>query len=246
MRNLFLSFFALSLFILGGCETDKVQMTDSGYQYESCKDVAGEPGVPGDFIFIHAKLFAGDSLIFDSRDQGKPTPVQIPTAGEPRGQLSPLQDVIALMSIGDSMRFDYPLDSFAAQRPQLPAGVDFVTYDILVTDIMNPQAFEAWRSNEMKMNDERLVDVETLVTQTYSDYMSGALEGKIKRTESGLGYIIHKQGDGSDNEQTAAGTVTIQDTGLITGAIAGATAGGRFPRVDDKKGAFDLQWKCHR
>lgn len=148
-----------------GCQSQvgNDQKSDSGYAYTMCTDLEGAAGAEGDFIFIHAKLFAGDSLIFDSRDQGEATPVQLPASTDQRGQLAPLQDMIALMSIGDSLRFDYPLDSFKAQRPQLPPDVEFVTYDIIVTDIMTPQKFEIWRGNQMRKTEERYSEIAALV-----------------------------------------------------------------------------------
>ncbi|RLD17900.1 MAG: hypothetical protein DRI69_11320 [Bacteroidetes bacterium] len=206
MRNFLLGALASLTLVVAGCAgaSDSVEKSDSGYAYVMCVDAEGEPGAEGDFIFIHAKLFAKDSMIFDSRDQGEPTPVQLPLASDPRGQLAPLQDMIALMSIGDSLRFDYPLDSFKAQRPQLPPDVEFVTYDIMVMDIMKPQAFETWRSNQMRKTEERYNDIEALVAKNYNAYKNGELDAQIQRTESGLGYIVHKQGVG---ERPVQGTI---------------------------------------
>jgi len=199
MRNLFLGVLASLAVIAIGCQStgENVEISDSGYEYVMCVDEQGDPGAEGDFVFIHAKLFAGDSLIFDSRDQGVATPVQLPLGSDPRGQLAPLQDMIALMSVGDSLRFDYPLDSFKVQRPQLPPGVEFVTYDILVTDIMNTQAFETWRSNQMRKAEDRYKEIEALVQTNYTAFKNGELDDQIRRTPSGLGYIIHKQGEGA-------------------------------------------------
>ncbi len=202
-------------FFAFGCQgqVDNIQNSESGYAYTMCEDHEGAPGSEGDFVFIHAKLFAGDSLIFDSRDQGDATPVQLPLSSDPRGQLAPLQDMIALMSVGDSLRFDYPLDSFKAQRPQLPAGVEFVTYDIVVTDIMTPQKFEIWRGNQMQKTEERYTEIEALVGDNYADFKSGSLDGQIERTKSGLGYIVHKQGVGEN--PVAGSLVDAQYFGIL-------------------------------
>ena len=188
----------LSLFIAGvmlvGCTTEQVQTTDSGYNYITCVDIEGDPGAIGDWVFIHSVGFAGDSLIFDSRSEGEPTPIQLPAADAPRGQLSPLQDVLATMSIGDSIQFEYPIDSFKLGRPPFPEDVDILTYHIRVMDIMTPAQFQTWRSNQMKKSQERLTEVQAEVEQIFADYKAGNLD--IQRTESGLGYVIHKQGRG--------------------------------------------------
>ncbi len=235
MRNLIFGIIASIGFIAVGCEStsESVAKSDSGYEYVMCVDAQGEPAAEGDFVFLHAKLFAGDSLIFDSRDQGEPTPVQIPMANDPRGQLAPLQDMLALMSRGDSLRFDYPLDSFKAQRPQLPAGVEFVTYDIFVTDIMDPQSFETWRSNQMRKTEDRFNEIEALVATNYAAYKSGVLDDQIKRTPSGLGYIVHKQGVG---ELPVQGTIIdAQYFGIL------ASDGGMFDNSFQRGQPFSFQ-----
>ena len=185
------------------CETEQMQFTDSGYSYVTCVDLEGNPGELGDWVFIHAKGLANDSVVFDTRVDGDPTPIQLPQFGAPRGQLSPLQDVLQLMSIGDSMRFDYPLDSFQSAPPMgLPADVTALTYDIKVFDIMSPDQFSTWRANEMKKNSERLASVEEFVLETYQAYKADELD--IQRTASGLGYVIHEQGN---NQRPQVGQV---------------------------------------
>ncbi len=213
MRNLVGIIFGSFALINVGCVNEAVQRSDSGYEYVMCVDEQGEPGAEGNYVFIHTKLFAGDSLIFDSRDQGNATPVQIPLSEAPRGQLAPLQDMIALMSIGDSLRFDYPLDSFKAQRPDLAPEIKFVTYDLVVTDIMNAESFVTWRSNQMRKTEERYDEIAAEVEASYNAYKNGELAGQIQRTESGLGYIIHKQGVG---ERPVPGSIVdVQYFGIL-------------------------------
>ena len=180
---------------LMSCNTESVQTTDSGYNYISCVDLEGNPGVSGDWVFIHSIGYAGDSVIFNSYEEGSATPIQLPPPDAPRGQLSPLQDVLSVMSIGDSVQFEYPVDSFKLQRPAFPGDVEALTYHIKVTDIMTPQQFETWRANEMKKNQERYVEIQEEVMQIFADYKAGNLD--ITRTESGLGYVIHQQGSGA-------------------------------------------------
>ncbi len=194
MNRLILFLFCATGLFLVGCDTENVQTTESGYNYITCVDLEGDPGAAGDWVFIHSVGYAGDSIIFDSRSEGDPTPIQLPMPDAPRGQLSPLQDVLATMSIGDSVQFEYPIDSFKMGRPPFPSDVDVLTYHIRVMDIMNPQQFQTWRSNEMKKSQERLTEVQAEVEQIYADYKAGNLN--IQRTESGLGYVIHKQGSG--------------------------------------------------
>ena len=190
----------IALATLIGCDAEKMQITDSGYNYVTCVDLEGNPGAQGDWVFIHARGTVpsssgqGDSVVFDTHEDGRPTPIQLPTEGAPRGQLSPLQDVLALMSEGDSLQFEYPLDSMSMQSAPLGSHVEAITYHVKVYDIMTPDQFATWRSNEMKKNTERLADIEVIVAETYGKYKANEL--RINRTPSGLGYIIHEEGKG--------------------------------------------------
>ena len=199
---------AICLATLIGCDTEQMQITDSGYNYVTCVDLEGNPGAQGDWVFIHARgtvpssTGQGDSVVFDTHEDGRPTPIQLPQAGAPRGQLSPLQDVLALMSEGDSLRFEYPLDSMSMQAAPMGDHVDAITYHVKVYDIMTPEQFSTWRSNEMKKATERLGEIEEFTSETYGKYTRNELS--INRTESGLGYIIHEQGN---SERAVAGDV---------------------------------------
>jgi len=198
MKQTIMALFAAMVLMTWGCEQEKMQLTDSGYQYVSCVDVEGNPASQGDWIFIHAVTRAGDEVLEDTRERGEPVPIQL--SPDPAvSSRNPFQDVLAMMSIGDSLQLDYPLDSIGAPPPDIPEGVTSLTYELKVYDIMTPAQFEEWRAAQMNKNKALVDEVQAKVEGIYADYKAGNLD--VQRTDSGLGYVIHEEGDGRTAEQ---------------------------------------------
>jgi FKBP-type peptidyl-prolyl cis-trans isomerase FkpA len=197
MKQTIILFFGAALLAFWGCEEEQIQLTDSGYKYVTCVDLEGNPGAPSDWIFIHAVTRAGDEILEDTRERGDAVPIQL--SPDPMQQArNPFQDVLAIMSIGDSIQLEYPLDSIQAPPPDVPEGVTALTYELKVVDIMGPEEFQEWRSEQMSKNRAKVEEVEALVAGIYGDYKAGNLD--IQRTESGLGYVIHEEGNGRTAE----------------------------------------------
>ena len=198
MKQFILGSLVAMMLITWGCEQEKVQLTESGYEYVSCVDLEGNPGSQGDWVFIHAVTKAGDEVLEDTHERGEAVPVQL--APDPSGvSRNPFQDVLAMMSIGDSLQLEYPLDSIGAPPPDVPEDVTALSYEIKVVDIMGPEEFQEWRNEQMNKNKERVGEVQQLVEGIYADYKAGNLD--VQRTESGLGYVIHEEGNGRTPEE---------------------------------------------
>jgi len=197
MKQTIILFFGAALLTFWGCQEEQIQLTDSGYKYVTCVDLEGNPGAPSDWIFIHAVTRAGDEILEDTRERGDAVPIQL--SPDPMQQArNPFQDVLSIMSIGDSIQLEYPLDSIQAPPPDVPEGVTALTYELKVVDIMGPQEFQEWRSEQMSKNRAKVEEVEALVAGIYADYKAGNLD--IQRTETGLGYVIHEVGNGRTAE----------------------------------------------
>ncbi len=197
MKQIITLFFAAAFLAIWGCEEEQIQLTDSGYKYVSCVDLEGNPGAPSDWVFIHAVTRAGEEILEDTRDRGDAVPIQLAPEAMQQSR-NPFQDVLSMMSIGDSIQLEYPLDSIQAPPPDVPEGVTALTYELKVIDIMGPDEFQEWRSQQMSKNREKVEEVEALVAGIYTDYKAGNLE--VQRTESGLGYVIHEEGNGRTAE----------------------------------------------
>lgn len=172
----------------------------SGYKYQIVTNTDGEKPQTGDKVFLHATMMAGDSLLFDSRSGGAATPIELMPKDAPRSDLSPIMDLLYELSVGDSARLVYPIDSFDSPQAQIE-GHSEVMYIVKVTDIMDDSTFREWQAVESQRRTEdarlakaREAEVQTFVDSIYAAYKAGELDGQITRTESGLGYLIHEEG----------------------------------------------------
>lgn len=182
--------------------------TDTGYKYQLFSASEGETPTPGNYVFVDATLVVEDSVFFDSRAGGQPMPIGIPPESAPRGDMSPVLDMLALMSEGDSAILVIPVDSFQAPPPSV-APYNEVMYTLRVGDIMTQEEYAGWmkeqraaQAEKTKAAKAREQEISTFVEDIHARYQSGALEAEIQRTGSGLGYIIHEGGtQGTKPEQ---------------------------------------------
>ena len=104
---------------------------------------------PGDFIFFHAYIRNGDSLVFTTREQGDAQFFQLPTEEQPGRPSHPVEQGLALMGAGDSATVVIDIDTL----PQKPPGFENaseVFYDIAVTEIMTEEAYKKKKKEERK------------------------------------------------------------------------------------------------
>ncbi len=187
-------------------QKEMTQMTSSGYKYAIVKDQPGATVQPGQFALVHAVMSYKDSVITDTRmSHGRPTVVKIEADKAKRqGGSGPVQDLLQLLSVGDSARLYYPVDSFPV-KPQRLRNYDVVTYDISVLDIFETEeemnaylAAEREKINapmrEAKMKEQEIGD---MMGRFYASYKQGEKMQAWKETETGLKYVmLEKSGTG--------------------------------------------------
>lgn len=144
---------------------------------------------PGDFIFFHAYIRNGDSLVFTTREQGDAQFFQLPSEAQPGRPSHPVEQGLALMGAGDSATVVINIDTL----PQKPPGFENaseVFYDIAVTEIVTEEAYKKKKKEEMA---EALDGtLQTLI----DEHAPGAAKEPLLETESGLQYLLIEQGDG--------------------------------------------------
>ena len=104
MRNLF---FFLGLALLTAACQDTEQYTPNGYRYQIYTDVDGPTPQPGEYVYFHAQIRNGDSVLYASRTMGAGEPpfLQIPVNPPADRETPPYEEVLMMMSVGDSATF---------------------------------------------------------------------------------------------------------------------------------------------
>ena len=199
-----LLFSLLSLLLLAGCATEGRRLkTESGYEYEIVRKGSSEAIPVNSYVFFNMSLMADDSLLQSTASMGKPSVLKLMEDNKNYGQLEPLIDLMATLHEGDSLMFYFPLDSFDSKPPAFETITGPLVYHVGIVDVMNETEFEA-HSDSIQQEQEavrelvrvRLPDVEAKAKEVYDAFKKGELDAQIKKTDSGLRYIIHEEGDG--------------------------------------------------
>ena len=210
----------LAATLLVSCQGEKNLTTDSGYDYVVHTAGDGQKAQPGDYVYFHAQMRNGETVIYGSRGQGQTPYLQIPLDDNPERTPSPVEDVLKVMSAGDSVTVFIPIDTFP-QKPQGFEDTDVMLYDVVCLEIKSAADFEAQAQKQREA--ERIkqeaaraqaTEVAAAIETRVADYASGKLDGQLQTTDSGLKYIIHEEGTGA---QAAAGnTVSVHYYGVLT------------------------------
>ena len=213
MRNyLFTLLAGLTLFAASctnGESKEGMQTTAAGsrYTYLTTND-EGQLAEPGEFIYFNAILKTeGDSVLIDTREGGAPPPViQALADSIVNAETGPVEDVLRKVRVGERVLIRANLNQF----PNKPPGMEndsVLLYDLEVTEIINQDTFTArqqQRAQEAQAKAEevrgRMDERMAFSQQVYEDYKAGKLDGEIQTTPSGLRYIMHEKGNGTEAE----------------------------------------------
>lgn len=223
MRNLFF-FLGLMLFVLACQKEGGGEYTPSGTRYTLHTNVDGPKPQPGEWVYFHAQIRNGDSVYYASRTMrtGEPPFFQIPLDPPADRQVPPYEEVLLMMSVGDSATFEYRLDTLPPD--QKPAGfenADIMYQDLVSVDIKTAEEYQellvqqrAEAAAKREAAQERFGEVQKMAAEIAENYRSKKLDGELKSTESGLKYMILEEGEGRQAE--AGNVVSVQYYGMLT------------------------------
>lgn len=187
----FMLFAALLALCCFGCQKEKKLKTPDGIEYIQHTDLGNKKPNPGDYVYFHAQIRDGERVIRSSRQDGVDPVMQIPVSEEPGREPSPVESVLKLIGIGDSVTVLIELDSLQQQQMGFTEG-NIMYYDVVVTSIET----EEERQARFDVVRKREPEIAGKVSATIQQYNGGQLASEIKTTESGLKYIIHEEGSG--------------------------------------------------
>ena len=216
MRIIFVVGLALATTALVGCQEDSkgrnTSQTSNGVPYIKHTNQEGAKPQPGEYVYFHAYMRDGDKTLVSTQDRGVPAVKQVPAPSAGPKSVGDVLEVLQLMSPGDSATLFLDMTKGSSEkRPPGLQGVEEVSYDIVLLDILSQREHAKRRGEMMQEEGKRSVAtqkaanaVAKILQQTLQDYKSGELGDKLKSTPSGLEYVLHREGTGT---QAAEGRI---------------------------------------
>lgn len=200
-----LAVLVLSLMVsCGGAE--KLE-TKSGVKYTLVQKGSGSSMEMDQVIVASLKLYdANDSLFFDFKEEeGNPLLLKKDTTWSDKGQFF---EVLDALKVGDSVHLSLGVNEFfnkgfMSMPPQGMNGADQMVVKFKVLNAMDEDDYEAYTEELMqkameqqKKNQEKQLvkDAEALTTYLAENNI------EAQKTESGLFYVLHEQGNGKQPE----------------------------------------------
>lgn len=202
MKILQASIIVFMIGLIAACNQDsESELTKRGFRLERHVSMNGTKPVPGEYVYFHIVMRHKDSILNSSYGSDQIPRIRIPSEDEYTAETPIIVDALAVMSQGDSATLYFPLDSLE-QIPPAFAGMEIIEYDLKFIEIKTDEEFK----EEMQaVLDQRTADMEAArirkpeivqsAEQALADYKSGKLQN-LQKTESGLEYVIHKEGTG--------------------------------------------------
>jgi FKBP-type peptidyl-prolyl cis-trans isomerase len=197
MKNTLLLLFVV-LFIFSCKEgSSDIITTEGGYQYQVIEKGNGQKAAKGDFAYFEVDVVSleGD-VVFSTREQKQPGVMKLDLSTEEAP--NPFGDILLDKNVGDSIHI-YLGKETGAQG----SGFDSLIYKMRLSELVDEATYNERMAEEQKkaqaemaLLKEKEGTVATMVEGFYADLKAGRLDDKIVTTESGLKYVMQKEGTG--------------------------------------------------
>lgn len=200
MRNL-LILSVLTLFTLVACQKGKEVTTPGGNRVINHTNLDGTKATYGSTVLINVNTWVNDSLVQSTiRDSGGPREITLPDSSMMKGKVPAVFEALIMMAKGDSATVIQPLDSMMKKGiPKAFGEVKEIRYEVKLEDILTPETIQKRQAEEMQKAEgakaEGMIVAEKIKTML-ADYKANKLAG-LKKSESGLEYVIIEQGSGA-------------------------------------------------
>lgn len=194
-----------ALFFFQSCQDSGSarKMTPSGYEYIVYADKSGETAKAGDYIYYYMDILNDkDSLIQSSRKNPQQPITALPKEGDETPNSNPINDIMSLSSVGDSIALFIPKDSIPQLPPQF-SDVAFIEYRLVVKEIVDEATFQARVDEERAAAEEKATmlkakepEIADITQKAITRYKNGELDGELKIVEGDLKFYVIEQGNG--------------------------------------------------
>ncbi len=199
-----ISLFAAVAFL--SCD-EQSNVTPNGYEIIRHNQSNGDKPAVGDYAFVHIYAFVDGVLETSTRQQDRLMPILVYSDEElvkmeESGKPNPVYDAVSVMSVGDSITVNMPITEEMKKQPRF-ANSKEMHYDIVMVESKTSEGYKAEQEEakraqqeQAKANKARESEIAAKVTEIAAQYTSGQLDGEITTTDSGLKYMVLKEGDG--------------------------------------------------
>lgn len=213
---------------------DDFKELEGGLQYKIVSlGEGGTPIVPNDEIVMHVSYHVGDSLIFDSYTQNNGQPITQPAAfwNKP-GELN---QGLFILQKGDTAVFQMNQESYAAVSGQPKAewmkDTDMHVWKVKIVDVKSGKVIKEEMDKKAAEAKEAAKNQHANDVAAIEAYLKQTNVQDYKKTESGIFYVISKEGTG---EQVAKGKdVSVNYTGsLLNGKVFDSNVQAQFNHME--------------
>jgi FKBP-type peptidyl-prolyl cis-trans isomerase FkpA len=219
MRHFVILGSLLAAIAFAGCK-GKESKSPLGYVFTHHVNTKGAKPEKGDYVLFHLTVRTADSTIMQTRDQGGPAPsFQVPKTEEEKSMYQNelqkmIYDVLSVLAKGDSVTIAYGMDTIPAdQKPPALADVKEIYYDLVIIDIMKEEDYRRQQEEESKKMMVIAEEKVAFAQNVREQYYAGSNAQEVKSTASGLKYIMHEEGSGS-NPKTGE-SVSVHYIGML-------------------------------
>ncbi|MBL7828611.1 MAG: hypothetical protein JNJ57_18400, partial [Saprospiraceae bacterium] len=195
MKNLLLVIFCLCTLAASAQKETKPETTSAGTVVYNYTHKKGPRITYGSSVLIHAHTWLNDSLVQSSRrDFGEAREFTLPDSVAMSQRTVAIFDGLRVLTNGDSATILQTVDSMLAKQIPPEFGVvKVIRYEVKVMDVLTPEK-KAKREKQAEAKRKKVLDKEAevgkIVAKYLSDYNAGKLKKKLKKTNSGLEYVI--------------------------------------------------------
>lgn len=210
MRKFFFLALAALMTLLVACKSEPAA-TKHGHRFVNHTKKSGEKSDYGQTVEVNVYTFLKDSLIQSTmRDMGGPQMLTLPDSNAFKKKFPAVFDVLLEMTEGDSATVYMEVDSAMAAgiKNTLPefADVKEIRYEVVLINQFSKEELAAKEEEERKLMEEEQknaeatralgIEVGNTVKSTLADYKAGKLGDRLKKTASGLEYVVLQEGSG--------------------------------------------------
>ncbi|MBK6373108.1 MAG: FKBP-type peptidyl-prolyl cis-trans isomerase [Saprospiraceae bacterium] len=178
-------------------------ITKGGYDYKLFKKGNGDMVTSGDIVYFDIMILHKDSILQDSKLIPNQPELTFPVESLMEVP-NPVFDAIGLMRPLDSILIYEKIDTFSDLPPTM-LGWKTITYRIVVKNVITEKDKNILRGRE--------AGIEIMLKEHIANYKLNKLP-ELKRTASGLSYLTHSEGKGSQIK--AGDAIKINYLGLTT------------------------------